>query len=158
MTLTQEQRLDLLKVEMQLLQTVFNKYDDMMFRSRNWFITLWAATIGFSFTIKTPVVALAASGLALLYWFFEGNIRSQHWYKYVVRYRVLREALNKEPFALEDLTLYDLTHHLGKEKPSWVLRNWESYGRFEPLVVYGSLGAVAIFSWWSMSHGLIHLP
>lgn len=158
MTITLEQRLDLLKVEMQILQTIFNKYDDMMFRSRNWFITLWAATVGLSFTIRVPTVALSSAGLALLYWFFEGNIRSQHWYKYVVRYRVLRDALNNDEISLEKVSVYDLTNHLGTTKSSWWKRIWESYGRFEPLMVYGMLGVTAVFAWWAMSHGLIPLP
>lgn len=48
-----KEKLEILKVEMGLIQRTFDKYDDLIFRNRNWFITLWAGAIGLAFTIKT---------------------------------------------------------------------------------------------------------
>lgn len=158
MELSPEQRLDLLKTEMQLLQGIFNKYDDMIFRSRNWFITLWMATIGLGFTVRVPALFLMAGFLAVLYWVLEGTIRHQYWYKYVVRYRAVREELNKTPANVKGLSLYDLTHHYGTHKPTERQRLWQSFAKLEPFVLYVSLGVAAVVVWHLVATGVIALP
>ena len=57
--MTKDERFEILKIELSLIQTRFDKYDDMIFRGRNAFITLWLAAIGLSFTIKSLTVTLA---------------------------------------------------------------------------------------------------
>ena len=52
MEINPEQRLEIIKLEMGLIQATLDKYDDLIFRNRNWFIMLWMATIGLGFTIN----------------------------------------------------------------------------------------------------------
>ena len=155
--LTSEQRLDLLKVEMTLIQGVFNKYDDMILRSRNWFITLWAAALGLTFTARVSAFLLMAAALAALYWVLEGMIRHQYWFKYVVRYRALRDELNKPQPDIEALSLYDLTHHYGSQRPSKWEHFWRSFVKLEPCVLYLTLGGAAIVLWRLVVTGAIPL-
>ena len=80
-----KERLEILKIEMSLIQGTFDKYDDLIFRNRNWFITIWVGAIGLAFTLKDPRITLLAVLASLLYWFTEGLMRHQYWYKYVIR-------------------------------------------------------------------------
>ena len=66
MALTAQERFELLKLEMKLIQGVFDKYDAMIFQSRNWFVTVWMATLGLAFSIRLPVLMLIAGLLAIL--------------------------------------------------------------------------------------------
>jgi hypothetical protein len=157
MDLTPEQRLDLLKVEMHLIQAVFDKYDDMVFRSRNWFVTLWMATLGLGFTARVPAFILTAGLLAAFYWLLEGMIRHQYWYKYVVRYRAVRDELNRVPANVEGLSVFDLTHHYGKQRPSEWKRLWHSFAKVEPFVLYLALGMTAVILWWLGVGGVVSL-
>lgn len=113
--MTPEQRFEVLKAELGLIQATLDKYDDLIFRARNFFITLWIACIGLSFTIKAAAVPLLAVLLALLYWFLEGMMRYQYWFKYVDRYRFLRDTLNSPSFDLKSLSIYDLTNHFHRK-------------------------------------------
>ncbi len=153
-----ETRLDLLKVEMNLIQSIFDKYDDMMFKSRNWFVTLWAAAIGLRFSTRVIYLFLLAAVLSILYWVLESLIRHQHWYKYVVRYRAIRDALNQNPSGISTMSIYDLTHHVSGDAPSRWKRFRESFIRLVPLAVYLSLGAAALLLWWVFHNGTFQIP
>jgi hypothetical protein len=132
MRLDPKDRLDILKVEMQLLQGTFDKYDDLIFRNRNWFITIWSGAIGLAFTIKDPQVIYLALLAAILYWVLEGMMRHQYWYKYVVRYRAIREWLNGSD--AEAISVYDLTNHHGVQAKTWErVRN--SFFKLEPALL-----------------------
>ncbi len=157
MNLSAEQRFDLFKLEMELIQGVFDKYDAMIFQSRSWFVTIWMATVGLAFSVRLPVLMLMAAGLAALYWIVEALMRHQYWYKYVVRYRALRDAFNDASTTLETLSVYDLTHKFGP-KPSRVEQFKASCGRLEPIVLYSLLAVAAIFVWWLLAAGFVSLP
>ena len=101
-----KEKLEILKVEMGLIQGTFDKYDDLIFRNRNWFITIWVGAIGLAFTIKDPRITYLAVLAALMYWVLEGMMRHQYWYKYVIRYRTIREWLNGS--ESEEISVYDL--------------------------------------------------
>jgi hypothetical protein len=134
--MTPEQRFEILKIELSLVQSRFDKYDDLIFRGRNSFITLWLACLGLSFTIKSVVVPWLAVALSILYWFLEGMVRHQYWFKYVDRYRFLRDSINKPETDISHISLYDLTNKahriptsrwpqikacfLTRQKKSWV--------------------------------------
>jgi hypothetical protein len=155
--LTDDRRFELLKVELGLIQGVFDKYDSMIFQSRNWFVTVWMATLGLAFTVHVPVLMLMAAGLSVLYWFLEGLMRHQYWYKYVIRYRALRDELNRTPPRLDAISIYDLTHKYGMPKPSEWERLRRSFGKLEPSVLYALLGFGAIVVWWLVRIGTIPL-
>ncbi len=85
------ERFEVLKIELQLIQAMLDKYDDLIFRSRNFFMTIWMASVGLAFTIKTVEIFYLASLLSVICWFLEGMIRFKYWIKYVDRYRYLRD-------------------------------------------------------------------
>lgn len=127
-----DQKLEILKVEMSLIQGTFDKYDDLIFRNRNWFITIWAGAIGLAFTIKDPEITYLGVLAAVLYWFLEGMMRNQYWYKYVVRYRAIRAWLNES--SDESISVYDLTNHYGKRASKWETAQ-QSFFKIEPTVL-----------------------
>ena len=114
-----------------------------------------ATSLGFS--IRLPLLILIAGLLAILYWILEGLMRHQYWYKYVIRYRVLRDTLNDGSNNFDALSVYDLTNHYGTPKPL----NWEhlraSFLKLEPTVLYSLLGAGAVVLWWLVKTGMIVL-
>jgi len=128
----EKERLEILKIEMTLIQGTFDKYDDLVFRNRNWFITIWAGAIGLAFTIKDPKITYLAVLAAVLYWFLEGMMRNQYWYKYVVRYRAIREWLNES--NSESISIYDLTNRYGKRPTKWETAK-NSFFKLEPTIL-----------------------
>jgi hypothetical protein len=65
MNISENQKFEIIKMEMELIQTTIDKYDDLIFRNRNWFITLWIAAIGLAFTIGEPLVFLFTIALSV---------------------------------------------------------------------------------------------
>ena len=138
------EKLEILKIEMSLIQGTFDKYDDLIFRNRNWFITIWAGTISIAFTIENPKVTFLAALVAVLYWFLEGMMRHQYWYKYVIRYKAIRKWLNESETG--SISIYDLTNHYGK--PATICeRINHSFFKFEPTVLGVFLVAGALFAY-----------
>jgi len=157
MELNNQQRLDLLQMEMGLLQTTLDKYDDLIFRNRNWFITLWMGTLGLGFTIASSWFPLFAVFLSLLYWFIEGMMRYKYWYKYVLRYRTLREHINKQPPDIESLSIYDLTNHYMENHETEKDKLRKSFLKLEPSVVYGGMALGSLGVWLLILLGVIEL-
>ena len=137
-----KEQLEILKVEMSLIQGIFNKYDDLIFRNRNWFITIWVGAIGLAFTVKAPKLSYLAVLASALYWFTEGMMRYQYWYKYVVRYRAIREWLNES--ESESISFYDLTNPFGRRASIWE-RVHNSFFKLEPTLLGVFLAAIALF-------------
>lgn len=133
------EKLEILKIEMTLIQGIFNKYDDLIFRNRNWFITLWIGAIGLAFTIKDSDLCYLAVLASVLYWFTEGMMRFQYWYKYVVRYRAIRQWLNQS--ESQSISFYDLTNKFGCQPSLWE-RFHNSFFKLEPTL----LGVFLAFS------------
>jgi len=157
MDITNQERLDIIKMEMGLIQSTFEKYDDIIFRSRNWFITLWMGTHGVGFTFKTEWFSLFAVILSFLYWFIEGIMRHQYWYKYVLRYRTLRDHMNKQPPDVESLSLYDLTNHFMSNHMSKKERVRKTFFKIEPSILYGAMGICSLVVWYFLKIGVIVL-
>ena len=143
----EDQKLEILKVEMSLIQGTFDKYDDLIFRNRNWFITIWAGAIGLAFTVKNPEIAYLGVLVAILYWLLEGMMRNQYWYKYVVRYRAIRKWLNDS--SDESISVYDLTNYYGARATKWETAK-NSFFKLEPTL----LGLFMAFS-ALITHGLV---
>ena len=149
---------DFIKIELQLLQTRFDKYDDLIFRMRQWFLSIYAALFGITFTAKVAELLLIAACAAILYWLFEGMLRFQHWYKYVERHRRIREALNSNPPDIESLTIYDLTNKLDTEPKEKSSRVVGSFFSPETLIFYLCMAILAIVVWGFIKYGYIPLP
>lgn len=137
MQLTDDQKFDLLKLEMELIQKTLDKYDDLIFRNRNWFITLWAGTIALSFT-KPVILPIYALSLVVLFWLIEGLMRHQYWYKYVLRYRHLRDNINSGD--IDKINIYDLTNSLSDEKTKVLVKLKACFLKLEPSVLYLLIG------------------
>ncbi|MGY6518800.1 MAG: hypothetical protein ACXIUZ_08800 [Lysobacteraceae bacterium] len=142
-----DQRFEILKIEISLIQKTLDKYDDLIFRGRNSFVTLWLAALGLAFTIKSEVVPLLVVAMSLAYWFLEGMMRHQYWFKYVDRYRFLRCKINEPEPALARLPVYDLTNHFNRAQ----IHRWKKikacFFKFEPSVLYGVMGIIAFVLW-----------
>lgn len=134
--LTREERFPILKAEMELLQTRFDKFDDLIFRMRGWLVTIVVALLGGAIGLKTVQLATLATGISILFYFLESFWR-QEWLKYVMRYRHIRDALRSGQ-KLEDFTLYDLTDKYGNP-PGLRHRVWSTLWSLEQFVFYGSL-------------------
>jgi hypothetical protein len=137
-----DEKLEILILEMELLQGTFAKYDDVIFRSRGWFVTVWLAVTGAALTTRAPDLTLLAAAAALIYWLFEGLMRYQYWHKYVVRYRAIRDWLN-DSTSPEDISIYDLTNHYGK-RASGGERFRKSFLKLEPTVTYSVMAVAAL--------------
>lgn len=150
-TLTTSERFEILKTELALIQATLDKYDDLIFRNRNFFITLWIASIGLAFTIKSTDVIFLAMLLSVVYWFLEGMMRHQYWYKYVERYRFLRNSLNSDEVDLSDISVYDLTNERHRESENKYLKIRKCFFKLEPSVTFMIMGISALIIW-----GLFH--
>jgi len=145
--MTPDQRFEILKTELSLIQATLDKYDDLIFRGRNFFVTLWLASLGLSFTLKSADVSLLAVGLSLIYWFLEGMMRHQYWWKYVDRYRFLRDQINRSDFDISQIPVYDLTNFFRHEPVSSWKRIQTSFFKLEPAVLYAVMGLAALVVW-----------
>ena len=153
-----EQRFDILKIELSLIQATFDKYDDLIFRSRNSFVTLWLAGLGFAFTIKSDAVPLLVLALSVVYWFLEGMMRHQYWFKYVDRYRFLRNNINSPEPALAKISVYDLTNHFCRTPIGAFAKFKACFLKVEPSVLYGIMGFLAFGVWLLLRNGILHFP
>jgi hypothetical protein len=156
--MTAEQRFEILKIELSLIQSRFDKYDDMIFRGRNSFITLWLASLGLSFAIKSIVVPWFAVALSVLYWFLEGMVRHQYWFKYVNRYRFLRDYINKPGADISQISVYDLTNTAHRPSASRWHQVKPCFLKLEPTVLYGVMGTAAFLLWLLLWVGIIAFP
>jgi hypothetical protein len=156
--MTPAQKFEILKTELSLIQATLDKYDDLIFRGRNFFITLWLASLGLSFTIKSTMVPLLAAALSVLYWFLEGMMRHQYWFKYVDRYRFLRDRINGPEFGIARISVYDLTNHFHCVPRSWWARVRACFFKIEPTVLYGVMGCAAVVLWLLLHNKLLQFP
>ena len=156
--MTPDQKFEILKTELSLIQATLDKYDDLIFRGRNFFITLWLASLGLAFTIKSEIVPLLAVALSGLYWFLEGMMRHQYWFKYVDRYRFLRDRINAPDFQLAGISVYDLTNHFHRIHRSWWARVRACFFKTEPTVLYGVMGCAAFVLWLLLRDRVLQFP
>jgi len=144
---TDKDQLTILLKEMDLLQKVFDKYDDWIFKTRGGCITAVLALISISFSKLQTDLRFLAVLLPLISWVLEGMIRWDHWYGYVQRYFTISKFLNgNEP---PDLYVYDLKNYMGEKttRPSGgrgVIRS--SFGKLEPAIFYGFILLLCLLS------------
>jgi hypothetical protein len=150
-------RLEILKLEMQLLQQRLTKYDELISTVRGWAVTLTVALTSWAGTkLDEPAALLwvlrVAAVVPALFWIEEGMLRAAYVAKYIDRYRLLRSALNDSPSDLEGLPLYDLTaHHKGlTPRPS---RLFHSFVRLEGIFLYLVLSALPLLFMLSSQGG-----
>lgn len=139
--LQREDRLQILLTEMELLQGRFDKYDDLIFRNREWVITVVVALLGAALTLSRPQLGVLAAWAPALFFLAETSIRFAYWYKYVDRYRFIRDTLNSES-DISTISMYDLTNKYNR-KYRRLRRVWDQIRsvlfKVEPLVFYGGI-------------------
>lgn len=109
--LTRPERFEILKVEMTLLQSRFDKFDSLVFQMRGWLITIVVGLLGAALSLKKGQLTVLAAGVAVLFYFLE-TLWRQNWFKYVIRYRRIRDTVFYGE-SIENLAPYDLTAHFG---------------------------------------------
>jgi|SRR5579864_290815 len=142
------ERLELLKLEMQLLQQRLAKYDDLIWTVRGWAVTLTVALTSWASAKLGDPAAMAwilrtATVVPALFWIEEGVLRAGYVAKYIDRYRLIRSALNDSAPDLETLPLYDLTGHYAGLTPP-LRRLLRSFLRVESTFLYLALIALPL--------------
>lgn len=154
MTLRIDDRLELIKLEMQLLQQRLTKYDELIWAVRGWAVTLTVALTGWASTkLENPGAMLFVLRIAVfvpvLFWIEEGMLRAGYVAKYIDRYRLLRAFLNESSSDLEKIPLYDLTSHQAGRTPR-SHRFFHSFFRLESTFLFLVLLALPLMFMWSL--------
>ncbi len=66
-----EERLGLLRLELELTQRQMDKYDQISATIKNWAVTLWAASAGWSFQARRREIILLSFVIILIFWGFD---------------------------------------------------------------------------------------
>jgi hypothetical protein len=133
--LNREERLHLLEVEMQILQSRFDKYDNLIHQTRNWFNAILLALFGAALTTRHPYLIFVGMPIAVFFYLLELIWRIEYWHQYVVRYRHIRDTLNISA-AIESISVYDLTNHYGW-KPTLSAKLLDCVKNVEMVFFYG---------------------
>lgn len=95
MTADKQTQIDLLKTELSIAIQQTDKFDGMSSTIKGWAITLWAASVGWSFQVEEEKVIFLSILVVLLFWFFDAlnkNFREDY-----------KEQRNRVSAALEHL-------------------------------------------------------
>ena len=134
---------EILKIELSLLQSRFDKYDDLIFRSRQWALVLWIACLSLSSKKTNVNISNFIYIIPLMFFSTEGLLRFFYWYKYVTRYRLIRKTLNENINDYKNISLYDLTNHYNYNSTKKE-RLKSSFVKPDSLFFYGAL---FVLSW-----------
>ena len=140
-----DERISLLSVEMQSLQSRLMKYDDLIWQTRGWLITLIVALLGWAIAEAQDQIQKLASFsllLVLLFWLRETFFRANEWYKYIVRYRTIRDAF-RDKTSLMEPALLDFSGTYGI-RPTHGQRMQKAVYRAEPALFYATLALVVL--------------
>ena len=66
-----EIQFDIIKTEFGLCQQQMDKYDQLSMNTKTWAITLWAASVGWSFQVSRGEVLLLSILILAVFWFFD---------------------------------------------------------------------------------------
>ncbi len=140
-----EKKFEILKIELELLQSRFDKYDRIFFLNRNWAITIIVALVGFFLTEGkgNPNLLYVASFVGLFFWMLELIWRTNYMDKYKSRVIYLCKVLNSPNESDLDISIYDLTNSYVEKYP-WGKYLLENLFKSELLFFYPVLS----FSPW----------
>lgn len=68
-----ELQFDLLKTELELVQRQIDKYDQISSTVKTWTVTLWAASLGWSFQTKQEGIVLISVFIVMAFWLFDAS-------------------------------------------------------------------------------------
>lgn len=89
---------DLLKQEIDNLQTGIYSYDKILFTIKGWAITIFAGFVSFAVQRAEPALLIFASIVAILFWILDGLFKSIQ-RVYIRRYNQIEEYLRSERFV-----------------------------------------------------------
>lgn len=92
--LTEEKRINLLQEEMKLSQDQIDKYDNILERVSTWAVTLWVASLGWSFQVSRKEFILLNIVIVLVFWILSG-INKSFRQDYKARRNEISHLLNK---------------------------------------------------------------
>lgn len=81
--------------ELKLLQPIIDKFDDVTFKIKNWFITIFIAVSGYSIAKNKPELQLLIIFLVLIFYFYEITYRTAH-KAFLARCREIQAVLRSE--------------------------------------------------------------
>lgn len=115
-TLTFEQRVKFAEIEIQMLQSRFDKFDLQFQGNRKLAVTITAAALAASSKLNPAIVLLAALGASLVLLFLEVFHRRVFFSRLVERHLLLRGSIN-DPSRLSGLLIYDPFNDTGLQVP-----------------------------------------
>lgn len=120
--LTEARRWELLQLESELLQSRFDKYDSLVFQVRGWMVTIAIAVVSAFIALENHPRSIPLLGVlaGAAFWALEYRWRLD-WYKYVQRYKTIRQVLH-ENLPLAAISPLDLTdsYRRRKQKAAYV--------------------------------------
>lgn len=117
--------------ELNLLQGVINKFDDITFKIKSWFITIFVAVIGYSIAQSKPGLLILNIFFIGMFYFYEVTYRISHG-AFLKRFRDVEAALRENREMTSDEQPPNLDWHLFQTqevKPDSRLFNFFSASR-----------------------------
>ncbi len=130
------QKLEILKIELCLLQSRFDKYDDLFFRNRQISVTITVAGIGAAITANKPLLLFILPLANIFFLFLELFNRLVFFRKIVERHELIRAVLNGK-LSLDEFIVYDPFNDLQLKLPKRQNIIYLSY--IETLSFYGTV-------------------
>lgn len=84
----EEVQYDILKTELELTQKQVDKYDTLSTTVKTWSVTLWAASVGWSFQLHRRDTFLVGAAILVIFWFFDAMNKTFRW-----NYRTRRDEV-----------------------------------------------------------------
>ncbi len=105
-SLTFDQRVELFKTEMELIQSRFDKFDGLFHGRRKLAVTITAAAFAAGAALDQRIVLLAAAGVTVVLFALELFYRKALFDGLVQRHLIVRAALNDPAFMMSQI-VYD---------------------------------------------------
>ncbi len=140
------------------IQTQVARLDELLFKLKASFITVWAAMIGWSFTIKSDRLIPLAFIVVIAFWMFESMFRGIQW-RFIERSRWITAFVNDHELLARTFATRtfpsQIVFPLGIRETEWDrLRIW-ARGFISPVIatLYLFVGFVTYLLWIAAPFG-----
>lgn len=133
--MSQQELLKFAEIEVGLIQSRFDKFDQQFQGNRRLVITIVAAALAASTTLDRGVVLLAASTASVILLFLEAFQRETLFNGLVERHLLLRAALN-DMAILKSIVIYDPFNDMAAEVPKRWKKEKADLFKYEMYVFY----------------------
>ena len=122
-----EKKFDVLLREIELLQNVFDKYDNILNRFRITMISFMAGAFYISAQENEYLLLMFSLIIGLVFWYLEAVWRRNHFAQYIHRSQIIRAALNhpiktsrpmhkhEEEASFDTIPIMDLSNQMGPQ-------------------------------------------